>query len=73
MFNALLAWLKDEKVFLKVQSGTGDNLLEEDIREGVTDYCYGPRSGRKASTPMANSTWNAWTAAWSCSGKTAPP
>ena len=39
MFNALLAWLKDEKVFLKVQSGTGDNLLEEDIREGFTDYC----------------------------------
>ena len=39
MFNAILAWLKDEKVFLKVQSGTGDNLLEEDIREGFTDYC----------------------------------
>ena len=39
MFNALLAWLKDEKVFLKVQAGTGDNLLEEDIREGFTDYC----------------------------------
>lgn len=39
MFNALLAWLKDEKVFLKVQAGTGDNLLEEDIRDGFTDYC----------------------------------
>ncbi len=42
MFNALLAWLKDEKVFLKVQAGTGDNLLEEDIREGFIDYLLKP-------------------------------
>ncbi len=39
MFNALLAWLKDEKVFLKVQSGTGDNLQDEDIQKGFVDYC----------------------------------
>ncbi len=59
MFSAILAWLKSKKTFLKVQSGTGDNLLKEDIREGYVDYCL----------------WstNAWTAAWSCSGKTAPP
>ena len=37
--TALLAWVKSEKVFLKIQPGTGDNLLEEDIREGFTDYC----------------------------------
>ena len=60
--GAILAWVKSAKAFLKVQAGTGDNLLEEDIREGFTDYCL-----------TASLTWNAWTAAWSCSGKTAPP
>ena len=39
MFVAILAWLKGKKTFLKVQSGTGDNLLKEDIREGFVDYC----------------------------------
>ena len=39
MFSAILAWLKSKKTFLKVQSGTGDNLLKEDIREGYVDYC----------------------------------
>lgn len=39
MFVAILAWLKVKKTFLKVQSGTGDNLHEEDIREGFVDYC----------------------------------
>lgn len=39
MFNASLSWVKSAKAFLKVQAGTGDNLLEEDIREGFTDYC----------------------------------
>ena len=39
MFTAILAWLKGKKTFLKVQSGTGDNLHEEDIREGFVDYC----------------------------------
>ena len=38
MFVAILAWLKSKKTFLKVQSGTGDNLLKEDIREGYVDY-----------------------------------
>ena len=37
--SAILAWVKSAKAFLKVQAGTGDNLLEEDIREGFTDYC----------------------------------
>ena len=39
MFTAILAWLGSKKTFLKVQSGTGDNLLKEDIREGFVDYC----------------------------------
>ena len=37
--GAILAWVKGRGAFLKVQAGTGDNLLEEDIREGFTDYC----------------------------------
>ena len=37
--GAILAWVKSAKAFLKVQAGSGDNLLEEDIREGFTDYC----------------------------------
>ena len=39
MFNAILAWVKNEKVFLKVQSGSGDNLQDEDIQKGFVDYC----------------------------------
>ncbi|MBO4830622.1 MAG: hypothetical protein J5534_14575 [Fibrobacter sp.] len=39
MFNAILAWVKNEKVFLKVQSGTGDNLQDEDVQKGFVDYC----------------------------------
>ena len=38
-FNASLSWVKSRNAFLKVQAGTGDNLLEYDIREGFTDYC----------------------------------
>ena len=37
--GAILAWVKSAKAFLKVQASTGDNLLEEDIREGFTEYC----------------------------------
>ncbi len=37
--GAILAWVKSPQAFLKVQAGTGDNLLEEDIREGFTDDC----------------------------------
>lgn len=35
---ALLAWVKSQKVFLKIQEGTGDNLSAEDIADGMTDY-----------------------------------
>jgi len=37
--GAILAWVKGRGAFLKVQAGTGDNLLEDDIQEGFTDYC----------------------------------
>lgn len=37
--GAILAWIKSKNAFLKVQVGTGDNLLKEDIREGYVDYC----------------------------------
>lgn len=36
--SAVLAWIKSKKVFLKIQAGTGDNLLAEDVREGFVDY-----------------------------------
>ena len=39
MFNASLSWIKSKQAFLKIQAGTGDNLQQEDIREGFTDYC----------------------------------
>ena len=35
---ALLAWIKSQKVFLKIQEGTGDNLSAEDVADGMTDY-----------------------------------
>lgn len=37
--GAILAWIKSKNAFLKIQAGTGDNLLKEDIREGYVDYC----------------------------------
>ena len=39
MFNASLSWIKSKQVFLKIQAGTGDNLLKEDIQKGFVDYC----------------------------------
>ena len=35
---AVLAFVKSENVFLKVQGGTGDNLSSEDIADGFVDY-----------------------------------
>lgn len=37
-WNAVLAWIKGTDMFLKIQSGTGDNLSEEDIEAGMVDY-----------------------------------
>ena len=30
----MLAWVKSRNVFFKVQEGTGDNLLREDVNDG---------------------------------------
>ena len=35
---ALLAYVKSRKTFIKVQEGTGDNLLVEDLEAGYVDY-----------------------------------
>ena len=35
---AVLAWIKSQKAFLKIQQGIGDNLLGEDRNNGFTDY-----------------------------------
>ncbi len=35
---AVLAWAKEERVFIKVQEGIGDNLTREDRAEGYVDY-----------------------------------
>lgn len=35
---ALLAWEKEKQIFLKVQAGTGDDLLHEDREQGYVDY-----------------------------------
>ncbi len=34
----ILAWAKEERVFIKVQEGIGDNLTREDRAEGYVDY-----------------------------------
>lgn len=35
---AVLTWIKSRKAFLKIQVGSGDNLSEEDLDEGMVDY-----------------------------------
>ena len=35
---AILAWVKSRHAFLKLQEGTGDNLSEQDVANGMTDY-----------------------------------
>lgn len=35
---ALLAWIPNKKMFLKIQKGTGDNMSDEDIANGYCDY-----------------------------------
>lgn len=34
----MLLWIKDANVLVTAVEGTGDNLLDEDIREGYHDY-----------------------------------
>lgn len=36
--NDVLVFIPSKKVLFKVQPGTGDNLLAEDMEEGFTDY-----------------------------------
>ncbi len=35
---AVLAWAKEERVFIKVQEGIGDNLTRKNRAEGHVDY-----------------------------------
>lgn len=35
---AILAWVKSQQLFLKIQKGTGDALTVEDRNEGMEDY-----------------------------------
>lgn len=35
---AILCWIKSKKMFLKIQEGTGDVLMEEDRAAGMVDY-----------------------------------
>ena len=35
---AVLTWIKSKKAFLKIQEGTGGNLSQEDIADGMKDY-----------------------------------
>ena len=47
MFNASLLWVKSKQVFLKIQAGTGDNLLEERrARHGMPGQRHGPVQGK---------------------------
>lgn len=34
----MLIYVKEENVLITAQEGTGDNLLDEDIAEGLKDY-----------------------------------
>ena len=38
MTPVLLAWIKSEEVFLKITEGSGDNLSDEDIEQGLNFY-----------------------------------
>ena len=35
---AVLTWVKSKQLFLKIQEGTGDNLSQGDIGNGIVDY-----------------------------------
>lgn len=35
---SILVYVKSEKLLLKIQEGTGDNLDKEDINQGMVDY-----------------------------------
>ena len=45
---AVLAWIKSRKLFLKIQEGVGENISEDDVADGMTDYVlwstFGPES-----------------------------
>lgn len=37
-FNDILAFFPNKGIIIRVAEGTGDNLLDEDIKEGYVDY-----------------------------------
>ena len=71
--GAILAWVKSAKAFLKVQAGTGDNLLEEDIREGSIDYCLGSTFRPECIDTDGELDMECLDSGMVLSGKTAPP
>lgn len=40
VMGGILLFCPEQKLFLRVSYGTGDNLLKEDRREGYDDYIY---------------------------------
>ena len=40
MFDTIHIYVSDTKQLIRISEGTGDNLLEEDIKAGYVDYIY---------------------------------
>ena len=40
MFNTIHIFVPGAKQIVRISEGTGDNLLDEDIKEGYVDYIY---------------------------------
>lgn len=51
MFDAIYIYVPDKKQVVRIAEGSGDNLLEEDIKNGYVDYIYYDQYAREESLP----------------------
>lgn len=51
MFNEIFIYVPDAHQILRINEGTGDNLLDEDIDAGYVDYIYYDQHGLENGLP----------------------
>lgn len=51
MFDDVYIYVPGEQQILKISEGSGDNLTDEDIKEGYIDYIYYDQYSRECSFP----------------------
>ena len=51
MFNPVYIYIPSKKQIIRIAEGTGDNLLDEDIKAGYVDYIYYDQHNLEVAIP----------------------